>query len=94
VLAHVLAHAAALSLPRRRYMGVVDPKNDMKVGTVCHGMQYDCGAGAWGHALHEEECKCKFKSNNHIMFITIARAWHLLAHGALCVCSHVSEFAR
>jgi hypothetical protein len=55
-------------------MGVVDPKNDMKVGTVCHGMQYGCGAGAWGHALHEEECKCKFKSNNHIMFTTIAHA--------------------
>ena len=38
-------------------MGVVDPKNDMKVGTVCHGMSYGCGAGAWGHALHEDECK-------------------------------------
>ena len=66
-LAHVLAHAAALSLSLRRYMGVVD-------GTVCHGMQYGCGAGAWGHALHEEECKRKFNSVNHIMFTTIARA--------------------
>ena len=37
-----------------RYMGVVDPKAET-VGTVCHGMSYGCGAGAWGHALHEDE---------------------------------------
>ena len=40
-----------------RYMGVVDPKA-RTVGTVCRGMQYGCGAGAWGHALHEDDCKC------------------------------------
>ena len=35
-------------------MGVVDPESG-KVGTVCHGMSYGCGAGAWGHALHEDD---------------------------------------
>jgi hypothetical protein len=36
------------------YMGVIDPDSG-KVGTVCHGMSYGCGAGAWGHALHEDD---------------------------------------
>ena len=60
------AHTPSLTITSCRYMGVVDPKAGT-VGTVCHGMSYGCGAGSWGHALHEDECTCPIPLGNHLL---------------------------